>query len=441
VSRQVSATRARSAVVALYERRSFTFWLVAIALLGLAIRIANIVFVAPWPPEKFDDQLYYSTVANALAQGHGFVRPAELFTGAPLVPTAERAPLYPLVLAVPCLMGITDGDAHRFVSALAGTGTIVVLGLLARRLAGPLAGVLAAGLAAIYPTLIAADGALMTEALFGLLASSSMLAAYRLAEAPSRGRALLLGGLLGLAALTRGEGLLFLPLLLVPVVRRPRGPAMAGITVLAFAVVIAPWTIRNWTLFDRPVLVATEAGETLAGANCADVYSGPKIGGWEVRCVRVELSGPISAMNEAEEFNTAGHRGVNYARDHLSRLPAVVVARLRRTWSVFMGVPQVEGRGGRVTRVGIWMYAALVPLALWGLVLLVRRRVAVWILLTPFITVTVTTVMLYGNLRFRQSAELSLVILAAVALSATIQARWRSSPPQERAPTVAVSAR
>jgi hypothetical protein len=87
------------------------------------------------------------------------------------------------------------------------------------------------------------------------------------------------------------------------------------------------------------------------------------------------------------------------------------------------------------------MYAALVPLALWGLVLLVRRRVAVWILLTPFITVTVTTVMLYGNLRFRQSAELSLVILAAVALSATIQARWRSSPPQERAPTVAVSAR
>jgi 4-amino-4-deoxy-L-arabinose transferase-like glycosyltransferase len=438
----VSATRARSAVVALFERRSFTFWLATIALLGLAIRITQILLFAPWPPEKFDDQLYYSTVANALAEGHGFVRPAELFTGAPLVPTAERAPLYPLVLAIPSVMGITDGDAHRFVSALAGTGTIVVLGLLTRRLAGPLAGVLAAGLAAIYPTLIAADGALMTEALFGLLIASALLAAYRLVDVPNFGRAAVLGVLLGLAALTRGEGLLFLPLLLVPVVRRPSGLRAAAVVAATCVVVIAPWTIRNWTLFDRPILIATEAGETLAGSNCPDVYSGPKIGGWEVECVHVELSGPISTMNEAEEFNEAGRRGIRYASHHLSRVPAVVVARLRRTWSVFMGVPKVEGRGGRVTRLGLWMYAALIPLAVWGLAVLVRRRVRVWILLMPFVTVTVTTVLLYGNLRFRQSAELSLVVLAAVALSTLLEPRVQSSSsPREPAATEVLRAR
>jgi hypothetical protein len=46
-------------------------------------------------------------------------------------------------------------------------------------LAGDLAGLLAAGLAAVDPALIAADGALMSESLYRLLVAMTLLAAYR----------------------------------------------------------------------------------------------------------------------------------------------------------------------------------------------------------------------------------------------------------------------
>jgi 4-amino-4-deoxy-L-arabinose transferase-like glycosyltransferase len=373
----------------------------------------NTLTVAPWPPTFFNDEAYYRTLAALIARGVGFVRPGEFYGQGLAVPTAERPPLYPLLLAGMWKLGANGPDAQRLLGAFAGAGTIAALGLLGRRLAGPRVGLLAAALAAIYPTLIAADGALMTESLFGLLAAVGLLAAYRLLDAPAAGRAVVLGVVLGLAALTRGEGLLLFPLVLVPVLRRPGGLRATGVAFLTFAVVLAPWTIRNWSVFDRPVLVATEGGETLAGANCDAVYYGDGIGKWEVDCVDVSARG-----NEAEELDRAGHDGVRYAADHLGRLPAVVGARLARTFGVLGPLERQEGRAEWVVALGVGMYAVLIVLAVAGLVLLHRRRVPVWIITMPFVTAAVTTVVGYGNPRFRHAAELALVVLAAVALDA-----------------------
>jgi 4-amino-4-deoxy-L-arabinose transferase-like glycosyltransferase len=294
---------------------------------------------------------------------------------------------------------------------LTGGGTILVLGLLGRRLAGDRAGLLAAGLAAVYPTLIAADGALMTESLYGVLAALSLLAAYRLVDAPGLGRALILGAVVGVAALARAEALLLLALLLVPLVRRPGGLRAAAAVCLAFAVVLAPWTARNWIAFDRPVIVATEGGETLAGANCDASYFGPNIGAWEVSCVRFSGRG-----NEAAALNAEGREGIRYALDHLDRVPLVAAARLGRTWGLYHPFRTPEGRASWVMHLGVALYLVLVPLAVYGFLVLRRRRVPVWILTAPFITVTLTTLVAYGSVRFRHSAELSLVVLAAVAL-------------------------
>ena len=83
-------------------------------------------------------------------------------------------------------------------------------------------------------------------------------------------------------------------------------------------------------------------------------------------------------------------------------------------------------------RLGVIAYYGLVVLALGGFVILRRRRVAVWLLMTPFLTVTATTLLLYGNLRFRHSAELALVILAAVALDAVWRGQARSPAARRR---------
>ena len=65
----------------------------------------------------------------------------------------------------------------------------------------------------------------------------------------------------------------------------------------------------------------------------------------------------------------------------------------------------------------------LLPFAVGGWLLLRRRGVVTWILLTPFIIVTVTALTTYGNLRFREPAEVALAALAAVAVDELIRRR------------------
>ena len=391
--------------------------LAAIVAVGVVLRALQTLLVAPWPPGIFNDEAYYATLAHLVESGKGFVRPAEYYGFHLSLPTAERAPLFTTLVAGLYKLGFSGGDG-RLVGLLTDGGAIAAVGLLGRRVAGARAGLIAAGLAALYPILIAADGAMMTESTYGVLAAFSMLVAYRLLDDPSLRYALLLGVLLGLAALARGEALLLLPLLLVPLIWRgrrerwrPGGLRMAAAVVVAFALVLTPWTIRNWSAFDRPVLIATEGGETLAGANCDPTYYGSRTGAWAFSCARFDGHG-----NEAKELNEAGHRGVRYARHHVGRLPIVLGARVARTWGLWQPFAVPEGRRKWVQQAGAVMYFALIPLAVWGVVLLRRRRVPLLILLAPFITVTLTSLLAYGQIRFRHSAELSLVVLAAVAL-------------------------
>jgi 4-amino-4-deoxy-L-arabinose transferase-like glycosyltransferase len=398
----------------------FGLWLAAIVAIGVALRALQTLLIAPWPPGIFNDEAYYSTLAQLVADGEGFVRPAEFYRDHLSLPTAERAPLFTVLVAGLYKLGLAGGDG-RLIGLLTGGGTITALGLIGRRLAGDRAGLLAAGVAALYPTLIAADGAMMTESAYGVFAAFSILAAYRLVDAPSLGRALLLGVLLGIAAHARAEALLLLPLVLVPVLRRPGGPRASAAVVAAFALVLVPWTVRNWSAFDRPVLIATEGGETLAGANCDVTYYGRRIGTWQYSCAAFDGRG-----NEAEELNEAGRKGLRYARDHAARVPLVAAARFARTWGVWQPFAVPEGRRAWVMHVGEALYFVLIPLAVYGFIVLRRRRVPVWIVMAPFITVTVTALLAYGQIRFRHSAELSLVVLAAVALDRLLPSRARA---------------
>src|SRR4051812_36491456 len=253
---------------------AFELRLAAIAAVALAVRV--VAAVATNDHLVQGDAMTFHQVAQHLADGDGF---RQAFVDAP---TAEHPPAWEVVLAAADRVGANGYLSHRLIGALIGTVTVVLVGLLGRRVAGARAGLFAAGVAAVYPILWTADVSLMSETLYGALVTATLLVALWFREAPSVKRGAALGAVIGLAALTRGEALLLVALLAVPLAWRH--PRALSASLAAFALVVAPWTIRNLTTFEEPVLISGNANGIWIGANCPATYHGPLIGYWRYQC-------------------------------------------------------------------------------------------------------------------------------------------------------------
>jgi 4-amino-4-deoxy-L-arabinose transferase-like glycosyltransferase len=388
----------------------------ALAGAGLALRLVYVLLLSDDLRGEGDSR-FYGEEANLLARGEGFADPL-----APDEPTALHPPLLPLLLALPARLGANGYLTQRAFLALLGVATVIAVAFLARRLAGERAGLLAAALAAAYPVAIAADGALMPESLFGVLVVLALVAAYRCRDRATARRAALLGAIVGLATLTRGEGLLLVPLLALPLFVRERRLAQFAVACCACALVIAPWAVRNLVQFERPVLVSANDGTVLAGANCDEVYRGRDIGSWQIACV------PPGDPEESVANAEYRERGLEYAGDNTGRLPAVAAARVARTFGLLQPIRQAraaEGRADWIEIAGAIAFYAIATLAAAGALLLRRRGAVLWIVLVPMALVLLVSVLGYGVPRFRHPADLALLALAAVALDSLLSARER----------------
>jgi hypothetical protein len=397
-------------------RRSFGTVLALIAAGAFALRLAYAIWLAP-PTEGIFDAYYFSSLAKLVAQGEGFANPHDFFFRDRHLPTAEHPPLYTLALALEWKLGLDSDTVHRATGSIFGAATVVLVGLLGRRVGGDRVGLVAAALAAVYPLLVTTDGAVLSETLYLPLVALALLAAYRLRDRPTVAAAVWLGAVIGLATLTRSEALLFLALLAPPAALAggPGGWRRLGACCAAAALVVAPWVVRNWIVFDEPVL-SNNLGGLIAQANCARAYSGSRVGDIEPDCL-----GPPLARDEADRSRLWREKGLEYAGDHLGELPRVAAIRVLRTFGLYDGLDAVydtESREINLQRAGIIAYYPLALAAVGGVVLLRRRRQPLTLLLAPVALAAVTSVVAYGSLRFRTAAEIPLVILAAVCLAA-----------------------
>lgn len=396
---------------------------ISLALLALAVRLSYVLATAP-RHLPFTDALFYQLQANALADGHGFVQPVIALTGR-TVPSAAHPPLYPLFLAAGSWLGARSILAHQIMGCGLGTVTVVGAGLIGYRIAGERAGLLAMGLAAIYPPLWVTDGGIMAEGLYTLLTAAVILASYRLVDRARRRDAAALGAVLGLATLTRAEAVVLFAVLVLPVVwtlRRigwSRAAQLLALTAAGWALVVSPWVARNMVTFHRPVTLST-GNATLLGANCPPAYYGGGIGTWYQSCYPASSGG--ADADESDSASSAQRAGLHYIARHAARVPVVVAARVARVWQVYQPIADADnnlddGRPRWSNLVALYAYVVLVPLAIAGSVLLLRRRRRVLPLMAQFAGVSVTAAIVWGAVRFRAPAELVLAILGGVALS------------------------
>jgi Tfp pilus assembly protein PilF len=239
--------------------------LIAVLVLGAAVRIANLAATSssPFFTRPVIDGQVYDEWAMAIRNGKA---PAEPF---------YQDPLYPYFLAV--IYGIFG---HRYLAVyiiqlLLGTALLWLTFDTTRMVFDRRAGIIAALLAAFNKPLIFYEGQVEKTALAVFLVG---LFIWVFARAMNSRRLIwqfLCGLALGLAALTRANLLIFAPLLplLFLFLRRQSGgprlvftwnpkqlaPALAALT--GIAIIIAPVVIRNTILARELTLTTTQSGQ------------------------------------------------------------------------------------------------------------------------------------------------------------------------------------
>ena len=290
-------------------------------------------------------------------------------------------------------------------------------------------------IAAFYPNLWLIDGVLFPEGLMAALVVFTILVAYRWNDRPRYVLAIVLGALIGLTALTRGEGVFLMVLLVLPLMLRQRELAVRDrwkqvlVTGVACLAVLAPWMVRNLVTFEEFVPLSTNGNEVLVYANCDDAYYGKFLGFWSFDCQeRIRQATGDPQGDESQRAKYWRDVGVDYAKDHVSRLPVVVAARVGRQWDVFRPwqnaeFAPIEGRDKQGARLGLIAYYALVAAGINGVRVLWRRRVTLLPLGAQIASVTITSAFAYGTVRFRAPAEPVLCLLAAVGIAPLLTRR------------------
>jgi hypothetical protein len=341
----------------------------------------------------------------------------------------------------PWSIGPSDGVfRQRFALTLLGIGTIPVIGFTGRWLVDPLrrrapdilgrgtperVGLVAAAIAAVYPNFWLNDSVVMSETIVVLLVSLCLLVAMQHHRHPTVRSGIALGVLAGLAALTRSETVLYIPgfaMLSALVCRRRKRPIWPAVALaIAGVATLLPWSIYNLSRFSEPVLLSTNDGTTLLGANCDAAYY-DDIGGWSLLCLA-----PLEPVGEgypdaSERSADRRDRALDYVSDHIDRVPLVVMARLGRMLDVYglsslvdLDVGEEKAEWAVWAGIACWWVVALLAIAGWSS--LYRRRVGRrWWLAIPLIVVLVASVLFYGAHRIRAPGEPSVVLLAAVAI-------------------------
>jgi 4-amino-4-deoxy-L-arabinose transferase-like glycosyltransferase len=409
------------------QPKRFYGWLALVTLVGLGVRLAYVLV------EKRDqpiggDAYYYHWQARLLAEGKGFIAPLHYNVTGQELQAADHPPLYVLFLAAFSWLGLKSFLTHKVLGAFLGAASVWVMGLVGREAAGPRAGLLAAAVAALYANFWLHDGMVMSESMTILTVAAAVFAAYRFWRRPSLRHAAWFGVAGGLAALSHPDGALVLPLAGIPVVFAVRRFAWrdrlvaTGVMAAAGAAVMAPWVAYNLARFERPVFLSTGLEITMAVSNCDETYRGAFRGFWYMPCASARTPPPGDFSEQAPYWRRLA---LDYMREHAREVPGVVAARIGRTWHVYRPGQQLhldvlEGHELWVSKLALAQYAALMPLAVAGAVVLRRRRVPVAPFACLAVIVTIAVAITFGNTRYRAPAEVAIAGLAAVAVDAAV---------------------
>jgi 4-amino-4-deoxy-L-arabinose transferase-like glycosyltransferase len=410
------------------SRPRFGYALATIVLVALLARVVVVLATPHFIPKT--DSADYDRIAVSLV-AHGRFPGSILAPG----PSALRPPLFPYALAAAYrVVGVgsatTRWEAGRLLEAALGAVTVLLIGVIALRLWGRRAALVSSALAAVYPPLVLVGSSLMSESLFIPLALASVLAALIARSSTNRLRWCLLSGLLlGLGALTRGNGIaLLLPIAALVWTGRPvlsrRALAAPLVVAIAVALTLVPWTVRNANAFHELVPITTETGYATAGTFSWQAAHFTEFPALWVPPWRVSLAllARHPHLNEASLSDRLNGLAFDYIRAHPAYVAKVfwwnALRLLNLTGTHYeRWAAQWNAYPKWLAEDSVYAFWALGLLAFGGAFTAAVRRAPLALWGCPLV-IFLSTVFLEGSTRYRSPADPFIVMLAALGVLA-----------------------
>jgi 4-amino-4-deoxy-L-arabinose transferase-like glycosyltransferase len=394
--------------------------LIALGALALVLRVAWAVIYGRVDAAPHD-ALFYEIASSNLAAGRGFT---QLFGDA----TAHWPPGFPFLVSLLYRAFGMHVKLGLALNVALGTLTALLMYLVGRRMLGRPGGLVAGAAFAILPAPIFFTGLFLSETTFIFVLVGFLALASYLPE--RRWTPVALGVVAGLAALTKGEGLL---LAVIPLamwsgqLARRDWLKHAALLLVAMALTILPWTIRNAIEMDAFIPVATNASTTLwsghnSEANGGAVYAPPEL----LARIPKRLSPTQHEVAEARLLRReAVHWAIRNPPKELGLIPRKLLALGDSSSNVF----PIWFNEGAVREVGtssILVFSVLgdafdylvILLAIASLVLLGARRLWSFHPLMrgalAYLAASLVTygIVYYGQFRYRLAMEPLMILLA-----------------------------
>ncbi|HUI06482.1 MAG TPA: tetratricopeptide repeat protein [Verrucomicrobiae bacterium] len=361
-----------------------------------------------------------------------------------------QAPLYPYFLGGLYILWGRNLLAVRLVQIVIGAGSCVLLARAGRSFFSQNAGLLAGVVLAACPTAIFFDCSIQKSVLDLFFVCGLLAVLGRLLERPQRRWWLGTGVVLGLLALTRENGLIFLPILLAWLFvlwRRELWTTRlqwAGLLLLGLAVVLLPVGCRNLLVGGEFHLTTAQFGPNFYIGNGRDATGGyhPLVAGHgsaeferdDATRLAERAMGRRLSPGEVSRYWTA--RALVEVRENSARWLRLMVKKCLLVWNV----SEVCDSEDQYTY-GDWSpllrtlnhllhFGTICPLALLGVCLTWSQRRRLWVLYAMILGYAASVVIFYVFSRYRFPVVPLLVLLAAAGVTglrgAVHEKRWKA---------------
>jgi 4-amino-4-deoxy-L-arabinose transferase-like glycosyltransferase len=356
-----------------------------------------------------------------------------------------KAPIYPAWIGLWYkLLGTSPEGVLIVQGLLLAPLTVVLTWLLGRRLFSSTVGLVAAAVTALFPFAWEYFGLLYSEALAIPLTLAVFVVLFD--QRPTTRRAIAIGILIGIGILVRPTSVyLFAGVAGAWVVSAGwrRGGALTALAVALAALVVLPWTVRNYVVADALIPISVQDAAAYGTFN-SDAANDPEFP-YAWRAYPADLPAVLQGppVPDAELRSELQDEAVDYIRAHpFSVVEAFFWNGLSRFWDVRRPGHSVleapfEGRSETLGWIGIYAYYVIFVLALAGLWAIRRRREIVISILAMALAAAIVFTPDSGT-RYRAPLEPLLVVLAVSFVVGRLERRRDVAEPGGTAATVGI---